>query len=79
MNDCSVTLPIILKDFHTALENYHQSIADNKKCKKTPEYLNKWDASIDMCSDYYIKIRKTELQTQSELYNSVFKTCSLNK
>lgn len=78
MNDCSVILPIILKDFHTALENYHQSIADNKKCKKSYHYINNTE-EIDICSDYYIKIRKTELQTQSELYNSVFKTCSLNK
>lgn len=70
MDNCSQILPIVLKDFHVALENYRQSIADDKRCKKTPGH---------MCSDYYIKINKTELQTQSELYNLIFKTCSLNK
>ena len=70
MDNCSQILPIVLKDFHVALENYHQSIADDKRCKKTSGHI---------CSDHYIKINRTELQTQSELYNLLFKTCSLNK
>ena len=77
MSDCSNVLPVLLKNFDSALKNYHQAITDNKKCKKSSQYLNNSDERIDVCGDYFIKQKNNELMIQSQLYNLVFKTCSL--
>jgi len=77
MNDCPNTLSIVMKDLDDAVKNYHTSIDNVKKCKKSPEYLN--FPEEDLCSNYFINKSKEELLAQSQLYNSLFKSCSLTK